>query len=266
MKMNQIAILTDFGLESNYVGIMKGVISGISPNAAIIDLCHSVEPHNIRQAAFILQTSYKYFPNGTVFCCVVDPHVGSKRNPLVVKSEKYCFVAPDNGLLTYTLSQIKNYEIVIPNEIYYLDNISHTFHGRDIFAPVSANLCIDLNIKGKIIGNDEIDHLPAMTDIIEKDRIIGEAIYSDTFGNIITTIRKDSIIGMIADDNIYSHKMKILINDVIIDNLSRSYIDSDIGKFLAYIGSSGYLEIGISNGNAAERIGKVKKVELIPDI
>ncbi|PJF20688.1 MAG: hypothetical protein CUN56_14900, partial [Phototrophicales bacterium] len=135
-----VALLTDFGLEDIYVGVMKGVIASIAPDVQIVDITHSIRPQNVREGAFALMNSYHYFPPGTTFCVVVDPGVGSKRLPIAVKTADYQFIAPDNGVLSYTLSRIgADYEIVtLENPAYQRDHVSHTFHGRDIFSPAAA--------------------------------------------------------------------------------------------------------------------------------
>ena len=130
-----IALLTDFG-DSEYVGVMKGVIHSINPDAKIIDLCHSIMPQSIVEASWVLLNNFRYFPSGTVFCCVVDPGVGTNRKAIAVKTEKYCFVAPDNGLIYEALG--KNRKSII--EINVQKNASKTFHGRDVFAAAAANI------------------------------------------------------------------------------------------------------------------------------
>ncbi|TLY27641.1 MAG: SAM-dependent chlorinase/fluorinase, partial [Ignavibacteria bacterium] len=136
-----IALLTDFGLSDPYVGSMKGVISAIAPGTPILDLSHEVLPQNITQAGYLLWSCYKYFPAGTIFVCVVDPGVGSGRRVLCVDGAGYRFLGPDNGLLQLVLDSLDGYSIVIvENRRYFRNEISPTFHGRDIFAPVAAHL------------------------------------------------------------------------------------------------------------------------------
>lgn len=262
MQKPVIALLTDFGTTSHYVGLMKGVISGICPKANIIDLWHNIEPQNIRQAAFILKTSYSYFPEGTVFCCVVDPGVGSERKVLVLKSDKYFFVFPDNGLLDYVLQDNDENTLLIPSNKYNLESISCTFHGRDIFAPVAANIANGEKISGNNVNQDDIVHLEKLKEIISKNKITGEIIFADKFGNLITSISKDSISKISESDEICNTNIKIRIGDVMINKLSLTYSDVNIGDYIAYIGSANYLEIGIRNGNANKEIGVCNAVEI----
>src|SRR5664279_4495717 len=141
-----IVLLTDFGTTDSYVGVMKGVMLGIAPDAQFVDLTHAIEPQNIRQAAFTLLNSYRFFPAGTIFLVVVDPGVGSERKPIAVCAggsfaEGYTFVAPDNGVLSYVLHELGDAQAVeLDNPAYHLAGISYTFHGRDIFAPAVAHL------------------------------------------------------------------------------------------------------------------------------
>lgn len=263
MQKPVIALLTDFGIKSHFVGIMKGVISGICPQAHIIDLCHDIEPQNIKQAAFILKTSYLYFPKGTVFCCVIDPGVGSERKTLVLKSNKYFFVFPDNGLLDYVLQDTKDNKLLIPSNKYNLESISYTFHGRDIFAPISAHIANGERICGDTVKQDGIVHLEKLKEIISKNKITGEIICADRFGNLITSISKDSLNRISSSDDIYNMNIRIRIGYIIINKLSHTYSDVNIGNYIAYIGSANYLEIGIRDSNANEEIGFCDRVEIV---
>ena len=140
-----IVLLTDFG-QSEYVGVMKGVIYGIACDLKIVDLCHSIVVQNIIEASWLLKNNYKYFPKGAVFCCVVDPGVGTERKAIGIKTESYYFVGPDNGLLWETVNGEKKIDI---RRIAIPPDASMTFHGRDVFAKAAAN--IELG-KFEIIG------------------------------------------------------------------------------------------------------------------
>src|SRR6266853_2277788 len=136
-----IALLTDFGTGDGDVGVMKGVIAGITPDAHIIDITHDVAPQNIASGAWILASAYRYFPNNTAFVCVVDPGVGSNRGAIAVHAGDWFFVGPDNGLFSYILSEQAGHAVhLLSNPAYHLSYVSSTFHGRDIFAPVGAYL------------------------------------------------------------------------------------------------------------------------------
>ncbi|MGB9770668.1 MAG: SAM hydrolase/SAM-dependent halogenase family protein [Candidatus Kapaibacteriota bacterium] len=254
-----IALLTDFGLDDNYVGIMKGTILSINPNVEIVDVTHSIQPGNIRQAAFVLMTTVNYFPEGTIFVSVVDPGVGSSRNALCVSVGKYYFVAPDNGILTYALQNFKNPKIhIFTNEKYQLENPSKTFHGRDIFAPLAAYLAMNIEITefGEETKFSKIVKLPSFKSYYDSfGNLIGEVLHIDRFGNIITSLSARAL--GINMHNILTQdlKWKFEIGHTKIKNISMTYSDVNEGEFLAYIGSSGFLEIGIRNGDAAKQIG-----------
>ena len=143
----QIVLLTDFGLEDLYVGVMKGVMRKIMPSVTFVDITHSISPQSVREAALALMNTYHYFAEGTVFLVVVDPGVGTQRRPIAVKAGEYYFVAPDNGVLSYVMRGFDSYQAYELNKPdYWLDDVSNTFHGRDIFAPISAHLANNTSI------------------------------------------------------------------------------------------------------------------------
>ena len=175
-----IILLTDFG-QSEYVGVMKGVISNIAHQAKIVDLCHDIHPQSIIEASWLLKNNYKYFPQGSIFCCVVDPGVGTERKALAVKTGSYYFVAPDNGLLWETL---KAQSIIDIRQIPVPEDASRTFHGRDVFAKAAGNIN-----KGNFesIGEkiEEIEKLE-----LYRSQREGIVVRIDRFGNIITNLPK----------------------------------------------------------------------------
>jgi len=173
-----IVLLTDFG-SAEYVGVMKGVICGIDPDASIIDLCHDITPQNLVEAAWVLKTNFKYFPHGSIFCCVVDPGVGSARNALVVQIDKYYFVAPDNGILWETLQRRK---IIALKKLPVPPTASPTFHGRDVFAPAAAQINLG---QFEQLG-EPIDHIKKL-ELNQHDRT-GLIVRIDRFGNLITNL------------------------------------------------------------------------------
>ena len=187
--MGTIALLTDFGLKDGFVGVMKGVILSINNNVNLVDITHEINPFDILEASLILKASYKYFPKGTIFVVVVDPGVGTERNPIVVKTKDYIFIAPDNGVLTLPLQNEKIEEIrVIQNSDITLKRNNETFHGRDIFAPVSAHLSRNLPLN--LVGNKLKDYykINIPKPKVEDGYIIGEILKFDRFGNGITNI------------------------------------------------------------------------------
>lgn len=261
MKNSIITLITDFGLEDEYVGLMKGVILGINPNAEIIDISHFISPQDIKWASYFLYYSYKYFPKGTIHVVVVDPGVGSGRRIICVKADGHIFLCPDNGVITKVIENITPEGIsIVNNEKYFLKNVSDTFHGRDIFAPVAAYLSIGrayTSVGSKIEDIKRIG-LPDINQI--SDSIKGEVIHIDRFGNIVTNIEKSRI------DEFKKQNRDIIIKiaDKKIEGISKSYQEVEKGELLSIIGSRGLLEIAVNNGNAADilDINKGKEVKM----
>lgn len=252
--MNVISLITDFGFEDNFVGVMKAVILKINPDAQVVDICHEIEPQDILQAAFLLKSSFRFFPSGTVHLVVVDPAVGSERKKILVKTKNYFFVGPDNGVLALALKEEPPLKIIeITNQNYFLKPISDTFHGRDIFAPVAAYLSKikDIYKFGKPINSFKELSLPAIK--MTSKSLVGEVIYIDRFGNLVSNIDKE-----ILENFGKNKKFKICIKDKIINRLSCSYADAPALKPLALIDSFNYLEIAI-NGGSAGNYFKAKK-------
>ncbi len=229
-----IVLLTDFG-QSEYVGVMKGVIYSIDSRAQVVDLCHGVSSQNIIDASWILKNNYKYFPEGSVFCCVVDPGVGGERKALAVRTEHYYFVAPDNGLLWETL---KEQQVLDIREIPIPSDASCTFHGRDVFAPAAAK-----------IGLGKFDQLGEKICQIEKlelyqDSGRGLVVRIDSFGNIITNIPKQNV-------KRYSIRIGAQIYDM---NYHDNYASAKEDELFLIEGSNRTLEISLKNGSANEKL------------
>ncbi len=259
--MRIITLTTDFGLKDPYVGVMKGVIYSINPRVNIIDITHQIDHGDILEAAFILKEIYRFFPKGTIHVAVVDPGVGGKRRSILVKTEDYFFVGPDNGIFWPIIEGEKDPLIInLTNKKYFLSEVSSTFHGRDIFAPVSAYLSKgeDPEKMGDVI-RDPV-RLRIEKPSVEKDRIIGKVLRVDHFGNLITNISREDIVRKFGE----RLDLKVKISDVEIQNLSRTYSDVPKGKLLALIGSFNFLEISVNMGNASEKLkkGKGEKVEV----
>ena len=229
-----IILLTDFG-PGEYVGVMKGVIYSIDQRAQIVDLCHSVSSQNIIEASWILRNNYKYFPEGSVFCCVVDPGVGSKRKALAVKTERYYFVAPDNGLVWETL---KEQEVINIREIPIPSDASHTFHGRDVFAPAAAKIGLGkFDQVGEKVG--QIERLE-----LYQDSGRGLVVRIDSFGNIVTNIPKQG-------NGRYSVKIGEKIYQM---NYRENYFAAEQGELFLIEGSNRTLEISLKNGSANKKL------------
>ena len=253
-----ITLTTDFGTSDAYVGIMKGVILGINPNTQMVDLTHAIPPQDIYEAAFSIYAAYRYFPKGTIHIIVVDPGVGSDRQAIVSHIDNAFFVCPDNGVLSYLLPGVENQgrhaidSVAIQNSAYCLPEVSNTFHGRDIFAPVAAHLSLGVPLDDIGPAVPTLVQLPIQVPEFSGNTLTGQIVKIDRFGNAITNIPETAIArlesALTAEMPIY----EISVGSVRLNRLNRAYAESGVGEPLAIIGSSGLLEIAINSGNAKE--------------
>ncbi len=236
-----IALLTDFGSLDPYVGVMKGVILARAPQTRLIDLTHEVPPGNLTAAAYLLRSSFPFFPVGTVFLCVVDPGVGSARKPIALKAGGHIFAGPDNGLFPAALEGIPLGPVVeLRNPKHRLKAVSSTFHGRDVFAPAAAALAngVALSNLGPAVRKPVPGAVPKP--IRTKSGWRGEVIWIDRFGNLITNLGPSHV----------GKKSVIHLGVGKIPGLSSHYFQAPKGKPLALMGSSGHLEVSIHQGRA----------------
>lgn len=250
--MSIISLLTDFGTDDEYVGTMKGVILSINPSAKIIDITHHLDPQDIVQAAYLIQSCYAYFPKGTVHIVVVDPGVGTSRSIIILKTEGYVFLAPDNGVLTRVMKSDNIDSIVcVNNSNFFLEPVSHTFHGRDIFAPVGAHLSkgVEITKFGATVNKKDIIHLdlpePCLTD---KGELVGSIVSIDRFGNLVTNIDQHRLEKFLNGGA--EIELVVKIGKGQIRGLSQSYQSTGLKEPLAIIGSRGYLEIAVNHESA----------------
>ncbi len=270
-----IVLATDFGLSDPFVGVMKGVILSINPEATVVDLTHQVQAQNVSHGAFLLGTSHGFFPAGTIYTVVVDPGVGTTRAALLLVTPRGKYLAPDNGVLSCVVADYleqppgQRQRIAVPpaieaynlnNPEYWLHPVSNTFHGRDVFAPAAAHL--SLGVPAEDLGGPARDlvWLPQPQPTFEGGRILGEVIHVDRFGNLVTNIPEDALPG--------DGKLEVEIKAGSIIGLSRTYNqpgpsstdhngpDDQPGRTpaagpVALMGSQGFLEIAVPNGNAA---------------
>ncbi len=258
-----IALLTDFSWHNWYIGVMKGVILGINPTVKIVDLCHDISTQDVREGSFVLGNSYKYFPGKTIFLCVVDPGVGGKRNNLVVRTEDYLFIAPDNGVLSsiFDKAKVKDVFHIEPGK-FTLSLKGQTFYGRDIFAPIAAHLSLGKPPEemGERLGS--VLRVPALKPYINsKEEISGRAVYIDAFGNIITNIDEE-FLGSVFTGRIPYEDSVIRIAGRKIRGIKQYYEQGEKGKLMALIDSWGYLEIAVNRGSAYEFLGLKEKRSL----
>jgi S-adenosylmethionine hydrolase len=254
-----VTLTTDFGLKDPYVAEMKAVILRTCPDAAIVDVSHEVDKFNVGMGAFILAAAAPYFPVGTVHVAVVDPGVGTERRGICIETDRACYVGPDNGLLVLAAQdqgirhvyEIKSKRLMMPE-------VSNTFHGRDIFASAAAHLAN---------GTPPSDFGPEIVKFVvpkfagavrRKGAIAGEVIHVDDFGNIITNIRGDELesigVGRSVKARLKEGEVKM--------SFCKAYGEVEAGKPLALIGSHGFLEISINQGNAS-RVFKIKNGDAV---
>ena len=247
MMNSPIVLLTDFGLQDHYVASMKGVILSIYPAAMIVDLSHGVEPQNITQGAMLLEAAFKDFSKGSIFVCVVDPGVGTKRKALCVKTQHYYFLGPDNGILSLALNHEKN--IVtrsLENSKFFLKaKPSSTFHGRDIFSPAAAHLAKRniFNRMGPAISKIHRLELPKVRKT--RNKLEGEIIYFDHFGNAITNIHERD-----AKQEFWK-TAKVSMKEMDIGKLRTTYGHGP-RSLAALLNSSSQLEIAMPSGSAKQ--------------
>ena len=242
MKTNCIALLSDFGTTDPFVSAIKGVLLSKLPGLSIIDITHQVPPQDIQTAAFYLMAAMPYMPKATLFINVVDPTVGTGRGIVWAKTEHYQFIAPDNGLISWVEQNEKITESrFINNSGLFMKDISSTFHGRDIMAPVAA--AIAKGLPEKKIGPifNEYRRLPFPHAEKAGNRVTGQVIAIDHFGNVITNIRRN----FLTANAVFS------ISDRMLKGLKLTYASVPEGEALAVIGSFGFLEFSVRNGNFA---------------
>ena len=256
-----ITLTTDFGTIDTYVGIMKGVILSINPNAQIVDLTHAIPPQDIYEAAFSIYAAYNYFPKGTIHIIVVDPGVGSDRQAIVCQTDSAFFVCPDNGVLSYLLHSVENEgeqpidSVAIQNSTYYLSEVSNTFHGRDIFAPVAAHLSLGVLLNDIGPPVQTLVQLPIQVPELSGNTLTGQIVKIDRFGNAVTNISETAIARLESASTGKMPIYEIRVGSARLNRLNRAYAESGVGKPLAIIGSCGLLEIAINGGNAKEGLG-----------
>lgn len=261
--MPVIALITDFGEKNWFAGEMKGIISAISPDATVIDITHQIPPGDIRSACFTLLACYSSFPQGTVFCTVVDPGVGSSRKAIAASNGKFFFVGPDNGVLSWALSR-ENVKTAthLTNSTCFRHPVSSTFHGRDIFAPVSAHLSRGMPLEKLGPQFSDFRQIPFPASTLDNGKITGEIICVDSFGNLITSIGN----AMITPEY-QNSSMKILKTGETLP-FGRYFQQFKPLDRLYYTGSAGFVEIAVNGGNASEvlEITVGDRVEIIaPD-
>ena len=258
--MGLIALLTDFGTRDEYVGVMKGVIAGISPDIRVVDVTHAIDPQDIVHGAYILAAAVPFFPPGTVHVAVVDPGVGGGRRILAVESGGCRFLAPDNGILERALAgRTIRTMVSVENRRFFISPVSHTFHGRDIFAPVAAHMAKGTELRR--LG-PAVDPAQIVTGVLpgchspEAGCLEGVVIAVDRFGNLMTNIARDAIERLHGDRD--AGRLTVELAGRPIGGLVDAYQQVPHHAPLAIVGSRDLLEISVNGGNARQLLGAGK--------
>jgi S-adenosylmethionine hydrolase len=258
-----VTLTTDFGYSDPFVGIMKGVIARINPDARVVDLSHGVPQQNVLVGALVLRHSVPYFPGGTVHVAVIDPGVGSPRRPLLIECDGSYFVGPDNGILSLALEEKRPTRIIhLSNPRYHLQPTSATFHGRDIFAPVAAYLSLGINPAAFGETVETFVCLTVPQAVTTDHGMEGEILYIDGFGNLFTNVRDRDLKGFPGE------KLVISVGKVAVRGLAPNYASGAAGDLVAVINSWGLLEIAAYKDSAEKRTAaKIgDKVQVLLDI
>jgi S-adenosyl-L-methionine hydrolase (adenosine-forming) len=252
MAKSVIALLTDFGTRDHYVGVMKGVVLGINPEATLVDVSHDIPPHDIPAAAEELATTYRYFPAGTIFLAVVDPGVGSARRGLAAEAGDWKFVAPDNGVLSAVFLETPPKRVVeLTERRYARPTVSRTFEGRDRFAPAAAWLSkgVHLPALGRAVTDFAVVNLPRP--LLQDAVLSGVVSRVDRFGNVITNMDRRSCEKLTEGMGV----LKLTIADRTIDRIVSTYSEIGPDEVAALFGSTDHLECAMRADRAADKLG-----------
>jgi len=242
--MGVIALTTDFGWGSAYVAQMKGVLLSATPDCRIVDISHSIKPQDVQETALLLRGTAFSLPLGTVHLVVVDPGVGTDRRAIAIKAKGMFFVGPDNGVLG-DIAALEGAEVVHLNKPeFFREPLSTTFHGRDIFAPVAAELAAGLELTD--VGTVVTDPHPGLLGTPSRNdtTFIGQVLGPDSFGNLMTNLPGNSI----------DQTKPISLNDMDIPWV-QTYAEAQKGELVVLLGSDGFAEIAVRDGSALEKLG-----------
>jgi len=256
-----ITLTTDFGSNDHCVGAMKGVILDILPEAQIVDICHAVQAYDVLDGALTISQAYSYFPTRTVHVVVVDPGVGTARRPILASFDKYHFVAPDNGVLSLVYAKEERMHVRhITSEHYFLQPVSNTFHGRDIFAPVAAYLAKEVDsLKFGEEVEDFVKFSAPKPKMVEPNRLRGVVLKADRFGNLVSNITAQDAPALFSGA---ASGFKIKVGSREITEIHSSYAEGSPGQVFGILGSMGFLEIAANRGAAAQITGAGKGSEV----
>jgi S-adenosylmethionine hydrolase len=245
-----VTLTTDFGGSDHFVGTMRGVILGVNPAAQIVDLCNSVSSYDVLDGALTIAQAYRYFPADTIHMVVVDPGVGSSRRPLLVTTTRHYFIAPDNGVLSLVMEQEERVTVRhITAEHYFLQPVSNTFHGRDVFAPCAG--WMSKGVEPDKFGDEITDYvrftLPRPKQVSERV-LKGSVLKVDKFGNLITNLTVENAPAVFAAGS----QVKITVGQAVVTGIRTAYAQGQAGEIFGLLNSMGYLEIACNRGAASQ--------------
>lgn len=256
-----VTFTTDFGLQDHYVGTMKGVVLNINPEAGLVDISHSVQPFDVLDGALTITQAYRYFPSETIHVVVVDPGVGTARRPILVTTEKHMFVAPDNGVLSLVYERESRLSVrQISAEHYFLQPVSATFHGRDIFARVAGYL--SKGVEAAKFGDEVSDFVrfaAPKPKAMNERTMRGVVLKVDKFGNIVTNITPQDVPALFQAA---PPAFKIMLGSHEVSDMKAAYAQGAPGQVFAILGSMGYLEVAANRASAADLLGVKKGLEV----
>ncbi len=252
-----ITLTTDFGLQDHYVSAIKASILAIAPEARLVDISHQIPPQDIMAGAWVVRNATMLYPPNTVHLVVIDPGVGTDRHPVAIKIKDQIFVGPDNGIFSLIGEDFEYDAVVLDNEKFWREERSHTFHGRDVFAPVAAHLSKGLNISHLGRPLEKLVTFRWAIPISDKDGIQGWIVHIDRFGNLISNIP-----AALITEAVNTSQFRIYVGNTILKKMVLTYGAVPDGEPAAYIGSSGTLEVAINKGNAKEMLGVEKGAQI----
>lgn len=246
-----ITLTTDFGTNDHFVGTMKGVILDLVPDAQIVDISHAVQPFDVLDGALTISQAYSYFPSGTIHMVVVDPGVGTARRPIILTGDRHLFVAPDNGVLSMVFDREERLSVRhVTAEHYFLQPLSNTFHGRDIFSPVAAYLA--KGVDPARFGDEVTDYVrfaAPRPKPVDENTLRGVVLKTDRFGNLITNVTPQDLPALFQGP---PKPFKITVGKGQIVHMCNSYAEGAPGEVFAILGSMGFLELAANRGSAAQ--------------
>jgi S-adenosyl-L-methionine hydrolase (adenosine-forming) len=258
-----ITLTTDFGLNDHFIGTVKGVLLNIVPDGRIVDICHSVQAFDVLDGALTISQAYSYFPSGTIHMVIVDPGVGTARRPIILTTDRYQFVAPDNGVLSMVYDREERLSVRhVTAEHYYLQPVSNTFHARDIFAPITAYLAkgVDPDRFGEEV-TDYVRFAAPRPKPADGNTLRGVVLKVDRFGNLVTNITPQDAPALFGEN---PPEFKIAVGKREVTEMHSAYAQGAPGEVFAILGSMGFLEIAANRAAAAQilAIGKGSEVSL----